>query len=55
MSIDDVKKIAIEKYGIPEKDLVITEDKENFHFFSKKSFKSYTVFKKIGLVLVDPA
>ena len=54
MNIDDVKKIAIEKYGVPEKDLVITEDRNNFHFSIKQSFKSYTVIKKSGLVLIDP-
>ena len=52
MTIEDVKKIAIEEYAIREENLVLEQDGDVFHFCDKNSDCSYTVLN--GIVLVDP-
>ena len=54
MNIADVKKIAIEKYGIAEKDLVIYQKGGEVHFSSKNKMNSYIAILHSGLILPCP-
>ena len=53
MTIEDVKKIAIEEYGIREENLVLEQDGDVFHFWDKNSDCSYTENGIEKVLLVD--
>ena len=52
MTIEDVKKIAIEDYGIREENLMLEQDGDVFHFWDKYSHCSYTILN--GIILSNP-
>ena len=54
MNLEDVKKIAIEEYGIAEKDLVIYQKGGEVHFSSKNKMNSYIAILRSGLILPCP-
>ena len=55
MTIEDVKKIAIEEYGIKEDDLDLRLIDENTVCFSRKDeIQSFTALLKEELVFTNP-
>ena len=57
MTVEDVKRIAIEKYGIKENDLEIVEVDENticFHSKNKLQHGSFMALLKEDLVFPNP-
>ena len=57
MTVEDVKRIAIEKYGINENDLEIVEVDENtICFYSRNKFQhgSFMALLKEDLVFPNP-
>ena len=52
MTIEDVKKIAIEEYGIREENLIVEQDGDVFHFWDKNGCCSYTILNDV--ILTDP-
>ena len=57
MTVEDVKRIAIEKYGIKENDLAIVEVDENticFHSKNKLQHGSFMALLKEDLVFPNP-
>ena len=55
MTFEDVKKIAIEKYGIKEEFLEIEElDKNMVYFCNRQNFKAYFVLLDKEFILPVP-
>ena len=54
MTIEDVKKIAIEEYGIKEENLILERDGDDFYCYSTIEQKSFHVKSKENVIIPVP-